>query len=55
MYTNKQVAIPSGVPPTLDFQDFGLRTYAALMNNKNKSDSFGLIIGKVDLYPCLFF
>ena len=32
----KKVFIPSGVPPTLSFKDLGLRTYAALLNNKSK-------------------
>ena len=36
------------------FEDLGLRTYAASLNNKSKHDLFGLITGMF-LNPCLFF
>ena len=51
----RRIVTPSGVPPTLFFQDLGLRTYAVVLVNKSKNDLFGLISGKVFLNPCLFF
>ena len=40
IHNSNIIVIPSEIPPTLFLKDLGLRTYAALLNNKSKKRFF---------------